>query len=125
MTNLYNTTKGLQIGVDAPQNDSLRYQYEGTLLKTITWSGPNGYTSVKGSVPIRWVARVRSAARRTPTPSVQVTPVTRLQSRRRCLPPIFADRRSSWRFGGGKVRKYRVDQLRDGSKQFVTTDLKG
>ena len=49
-TNLYDTTKALQIGVIAPTGDSLRYQYDGTMLKRITWSGPNGLNSVKGGV---------------------------------------------------------------------------
>ena len=49
-TNLYDTTKALQIGVIAPTGDSLRYQYDGTMLRRITWSGPNGLNSVKGGV---------------------------------------------------------------------------
>ncbi len=50
ITNLYDTTKALQIGVIAPTGDSLRYLYDGTMLKRITWSGPNGLNSVKGGV---------------------------------------------------------------------------
>ncbi len=50
ITNLFDTTKALQIGVIAPTGDSLRYQYDGTMLKRITWSGPNGLNSVKGGV---------------------------------------------------------------------------
>ncbi len=50
ITNLFDTTKALQVGVVSPNGDSLKYQYDGTMLRKATWTGPNGVNSVKGSV---------------------------------------------------------------------------
>lgn len=50
ITNLYDTTKALQIGVVSPTGDSLCYQFDGALLKKLMWTGPNGASSVKGNV---------------------------------------------------------------------------
>jgi RHS repeat-associated protein len=45
ITNLYDTTKALLIGVISPNGDSLQYQYDGKLLKQVVWTG-----NVKGNV---------------------------------------------------------------------------
>jgi hypothetical protein len=50
LTNLCDTLKGQQIGVVSPSGDSIRFVYDGTLVKKISWSGPNGQNSVKGNV---------------------------------------------------------------------------
>jgi RHS repeat-associated protein len=49
ITNLYDTTKGLHIGAVAPNGDSVKYVYDGALLKRITWTG-----SVKGNVVLSY-----------------------------------------------------------------------
>jgi RHS repeat-associated protein len=50
LTNLCDTLKGQQIGVVSSNGDTLRFVYDGTLVKEVTWSGPNTVSSVKGSV---------------------------------------------------------------------------
>ncbi|MGD0589793.1 MAG: RHS repeat-associated core domain-containing protein [Bacteroidota bacterium] len=50
LNNLFDTTKAQQIGVVTPTNDTVKFVYDGTLVKKATWSGPNGVNSLKGSV---------------------------------------------------------------------------
>jgi RHS repeat-associated protein len=50
LTNIFDTTNALKIGIIAPNGDSLKYQYDGTMLKKVAWTGSNGINSVKGDV---------------------------------------------------------------------------
>ena len=50
LTNLCDTLKGQQIGVVSAEGDTLKFIYDGTLVKKVTWTGSNGVNSVKGNV---------------------------------------------------------------------------
>jgi len=50
LTNLFDTANGLPLGVVSADGDTLRYFYDGIMLKMISWSGVNGLASVKGRV---------------------------------------------------------------------------
>ena len=50
LTNLSDTLKGQQIGVVSAEGDTLKFVYDGNLVKKVTWSGQNGINTVKGNV---------------------------------------------------------------------------
>ncbi|MGD1045724.1 MAG: Ig-like domain-containing protein [Bacteroidota bacterium] len=50
LTNLCDTLKGQQVGVVSAEGDTLKFVYDGTIVKKVTWSGQNSINSVKGNV---------------------------------------------------------------------------
>jgi len=50
LTNLADTLKGQQIGVVSAEGDSLKFLYDGTLVKKVTWIPTSVDKNVKGSV---------------------------------------------------------------------------
>jgi RHS repeat-associated protein len=54
ITNLSDTLKGQQIGIISAEGDTLKFVYDGILIKQVSWSGTNGANTVNGKVTFRY-----------------------------------------------------------------------